>query len=120
MNHDPLLSDNFFKCIFAVPGTADDRTIYFAMVRRNGSSLDDMHDVFPDAPIAWVSLCSFNAAFFFSSDDLGAASWIAADRSRDGIGSPGGQSATKWRREFNSRNYWRSRIHDRHALLRAF
>ena len=42
---------------------------------------------FPDVVIAWLSLCSFNAALQFSSDDMVGSSRVVAARSGNGLGS---------------------------------
>ena len=90
LSHDPLLSDNFSKCIFAVPSAADDCKVYFAMVWWHGGGLDNLHDVFPDTLITWVSLCPFNAAFRFSSGDMVASSRAVAHCSGHCLGGPRG------------------------------
>ena len=88
------MSDNFSKCILAVPDTANDRTIYLALVRWNGSCLDDMYDVLPNSLVAWLSLRSFNAALRFSAGYLVVASWLVVDRFRNRICDTTGQFVT--------------------------
>lgn len=46
-----------------------------------------MHDVFPNAVVTWLSVCSFNAAIQFSSDDMVGSSRVVADRSSNVLGS---------------------------------
>ena len=95
LSHDPLLSDNFSKRIFAVPSATDDCKVYSALVRWCCGGLDDLHDVFSDTLIAWVSLRPFNAAFRFSTGNMVDSSWPVVGRCSYGFGDSRRESASQ-------------------------
>ena len=86
---DSIWLHDFSKCVFAVPSAANDRAVHFALVWRNRSRLDDVHDVFPSRLVAWLSLCPFAAAAVYATNRLDDSSCFARSRRGNGVSHSG-------------------------------